>query len=773
MLRSKVAMLNCIYCNNIYNNPKILNCLHSLCKECITKLQQDEKATSIVCPTCNESTPWPEKGVSSLPSNIRLREKAEEDKMKQKVTTNVPVPCNSCDDDDAGSSIAYCNDCKDFLCEECWKAHQKVKLTKSHSSFLLGKESSTSKVDTPTSSSDNDPKCFDHMLSLKYYCMQCSIPVCAECFLIAHNGHPVCEMGDQAEESKPVLQNIIEKLTVNAKSLETVISAIDDRKKLVRSRKSEVENVIKQAFAKLYESIRKREEALLRECNELAIAKETRLTLQQESIQGLLSCLNLCCSLSSIATSKYTDVQLLSIARTLLNRAINLQEQFTNTPTDVCEMACIKAEVNTDSLIAMVAEVGLVVDSSPCSNNTTVIIPRTKLGLGAEMKVTVVSRDRSDTRLDKGGSVVRCSLRYSGGIPPSHLPPASFHPLPALAPTHSFQYGTTMRGPRVKLKEMKGGEIITTPEGIKKKVTGKQWRTLCGMDNCWKASQKSGLCTKHHNSLISPPAMPSRRSNGIKRSMSNIQDQIEDSTDGIDLGSKKKRRMDSQPDGINSFPNNGNSKQPQETEYCVNDNNDGTYTATIQSKILGQHQLSITINGQAIQGSPFRLEVVPQRDYRNINDPVQVVDNAGSPRYIAFSDDGNMFVTCSDKSICVYDSTGQWKTTIGSIKGDGSEGDGSEGDDSEEEGDGELQFNDPWGLAVSGDIIYVAELCGQRIHKLTTGGESLGTYGEEGTSAGQFTGPFAVGISPDGKIYVSDCGNRVQVFNPDWSLSRD
>ena len=307
--------------------------------------------------------------------------------------------------------------------------------------------------------------------------------------------------------------------------------------------------------------------------------------------------------------------------------------------------------------------------------------------------------------------------------------------------------------------------------------------------------------------------MPTRRSSGIKRSMSNIQNQIED-TDGIDLGSKKKRRMDSQPDGINSFPNNVNSKQPQETEYCVNDNNDGTYTATIQSKIcqLGQHQLSITINGQAIQGSPFRLEVVPQRDYHSINDRVQVVDNAGRPRCIAFSDDGNMFVTCSDKSICVYDSTGQWKTTIGSIKGDhgsegddSEEGDGSEGDDKEEEGDGsegeeeegdgseeegdgsegdgseeegdgsegdeELQFNDPWGLAVSGDIIYVTENFRHRVCKLTTGGEFLGTYGEKGTSAGQLTYPTVIGISPDGKIYVSDGGNCVQVFNPDWSLS--
>ena len=599
-------MSNCVYCNNVYSDPKILNCLHSFCKECITKLQQDEETTSIVCPTCNESNPLPEGGVSYLPSNIRLREKAEEDKIKQKVTTDVPVPCDSCEDDQAGSSIAYCNDCQDFLCEECWKAHQKLRLSRSHSSILL-KESSISKVDMPTASStDNNSKCFDHMLPLKYYCTQCSIHVCAECSVIAHNGHPVCELSNQAEKSKLVLRNITKKLNVYEQCLETTIPAIDKRKQVVESRRSKAKNIIKQAFAKLNELIRKREEALLQECNEIAIAKETRLTLQQERIQELLACLNLCCSLSSIATNEYTDVQLLSIARTLLNRATSLQEQVTNTPTDVCETACITAEVNTDSLIAMVVEVGSVVDSSPCSNNTTVIIPRTKLGVGAEMKVTVVSRDRSGKRLDEGVSIVRCSLRCNGG-------------------------------------------------------------------KC--------------------------------------------------------------------------------VECCVNDNDDGTYTVTIQSKILGQHQLSITINGQVIQGSPFRLEVVPQRDYRNINDPVQVVNDAGSPRYIAFSDDGSMFVTDSSNCIHMYDSTGQWQTTIGS------------------EGDGELQFNAPYGLAIGGDVIYVAENEGHRIHKLTTGGEFLGTYGKKGTSAGQLTDPYAIGISPDGKIYVSDCRSRVQAFNPDWSLS--
>ena len=59
----------------------------------------------------------------------------------------------------------------------------------------------------------------------------------------------------------------------------------------------------------------------------------------------------------------------------------------------------------------------------------------------------------------------------------------------------------------------------------------------------------------------------------------------------------------------------------------------------------------------------------------------------------------------------VYDSNGRQKTTIGSY------------------GTGPLQFNGPTGIAISGDILYVVEHNGSRIHELTLGGRFLGVYG--------------------------------------------
>ncbi len=109
-------------------------------------------------------------------------------------------------------------------------------------------------------------------------------------------------------------------------------------------------------------------------------------------------------------------------------------------------------------------------------------------------------------------------------------------------------YNPATRGPRVKLKDYKGakkGEIIVTPEGVKKKFNGKQWRRLCGVEDCWKESQKCGLCSKHLNSPA-PPLIPMPRrspSTSVKRSLST---ESSSKSATLDFEQYKRRRIHSQ-----------------------------------------------------------------------------------------------------------------------------------------------------------------------------------------------------------------------------------
>ena len=601
----------CSYCENSYKDPRILSCLHSYCLHCITKIHVQKDTPSITCPSCNHLTPLPVEGVASFPLNIRFKEEARQDKLLQRIISSPPV-CDSCEED-RSVSVAYCRDCDDLLCQDCWDIHRKIKVTRSHTTIATkdfkNRQIEQSEV-LPFLASSSSEVCPNHKIEFGFYCKQCAVLVCGGCGFEKHSNHStaVLKISKQVVQTKEeILQNTKELPEKNTQ-LEKLIRAINEAKKKLKVCKEKVDSIIQETFCRLRQLIDQREKALLAENSEISTGKETRLSIQQESLQRLIESMSQCHSLASIATSQYTDVQLLSIAQTLQDRADSLQQQFTNTSLDLCETPDISVEVNTDTLAQMIREFGGVSDPSPSSSNTTAVVPRQKLGIRAKMKVKVTTRNFSGKELIKGGSVVRGILTSSG-----------------------------------------------------------QGRVDCP----------------------------------------------------------------------------------------VSDNGDGTYLVSVIPQQLGQHQLSITVNGWGIQSSPFKLSVVAQRDYTKLKDPVQTITGIKSPMYIAFSDNGDMFVT-SERDHCIHvcDSSGKKKTTIGS------------------KGSGKLKFNEPQGIAITGDVIYVAEYDGNRIHKLTTGGEFLGTFGERGSDIGQFDGPCDIKISPDGKVYVADRdNNRVQVFHPDWTYS--
>lgn len=55
---------------------------------------------------------------------------------------------------------------------------------------------------------------------------------------------------------------------------------------------------------------------------------------------------------------------------------------------------------------------------------------------------------------------------------------------------------STPRSP-ITAQKYKKGDVVSTPNGIRKKFNGKQWRRLCSKDGCTKESQRRGYCSRH------------------------------------------------------------------------------------------------------------------------------------------------------------------------------------------------------------------------------------------------------------------------------------
>ncbi|XP_057651023.1 putative transcription factor capicua isoform X5 [Diorhabda carinulata] len=56
---------------------------------------------------------------------------------------------------------------------------------------------------------------------------------------------------------------------------------------------------------------------------------------------------------------------------------------------------------------------------------------------------------------------------------------------------------TTPRSQATTPHKYRKGDVVSNPNGIRKKFNGKQWRRLCSVDDCKKESQRRGYCSRH------------------------------------------------------------------------------------------------------------------------------------------------------------------------------------------------------------------------------------------------------------------------------------
>ena len=82
-------------------------------------------------------------------------------------------------------------------------------------------------------------------------------------------------------------------------------------------------------------------------------------------------------------------------------------------------------------------------------------------------------------------------------------------------------------------------------------------------------------------------------------------------------------------------------------------------------------------------------------------------------------------------------------------------------------GNGDGQFNMPWGVGVDPDdgTIIVSDWRNDRVQKFSESGEYIFQFGSSGDGRGQLSRPAGISLDRHGDIYVADRGNhRIQMF---------
>lgn len=119
------------------------------------------------------------------------------------------MKCSSCSDDISATS--YCMECKEFICDSCVQAHQRLKITKDHT--IKTKEEAM--VDNQAAPGDDKSlMCHVHTQEkLSLFCETCDKLTCRDCQLVDHRDHKYKFAHEIATETRGSLSSLLSEIT--------------------------------------------------------------------------------------------------------------------------------------------------------------------------------------------------------------------------------------------------------------------------------------------------------------------------------------------------------------------------------------------------------------------------------------------------------------------------------------------------------------------------------------------------------------------------------
>ncbi|KAK0410040.1 hypothetical protein QR680_004909 [Steinernema hermaphroditum] len=220
----------CPYCNRDFRKPRVLDCLHSMCEDCIiaqldgrnemkqTRRSSDEHPTPpgvIRCPVCSQD--------SHVGNDVRFVNDMLLDYIRLKNmpngSSNAVAKCQSCKS--GQQAISYCQDCRSYLCALCFNAHHDMLAFHTHSVIDL---QDMGRMLPGFGFNFNMTICTLHRQSLEKYCVQCKLALCSMCLVDdVHKSHEVYVMDEKARtvlcnEIASVIQYIEERASFTAQA---------------------------------------------------------------------------------------------------------------------------------------------------------------------------------------------------------------------------------------------------------------------------------------------------------------------------------------------------------------------------------------------------------------------------------------------------------------------------------------------------------------------------------------------------------------------------
>lgn len=216
--------LQCMICSKRHKDPRILECFHSFCRECIDKhINKIEAKASFACPMCRTEIVIPKSGVKGFKVNYYIRA------IQASAAFSTFSNCDKCKPETVEAEDR-CLECESNYCDTCSNRHIDTDGHRDHHVIKLSKPETKSITQLSHKS-----YCEKHKEENKFYCMLCEIPVCKECVakVSDHKGHKYKSIQEGAKEKREKVNPMIKSMHEYLPCLQDYVKEMVDSKKLL------------------------------------------------------------------------------------------------------------------------------------------------------------------------------------------------------------------------------------------------------------------------------------------------------------------------------------------------------------------------------------------------------------------------------------------------------------------------------------------------------------------------------------------------------------
>ena len=703
VLKKLEEQLNCSICLDTYTDPKLLQCFHVYCQQCLVPLgvRDQQGQLSLTCPACRQVTPIPDRGVAGLKPAFHINHLLEIYKDSVKKLDNPAVTPERA----VGGTIV-------------------------------------TKVTTP--SRNMAEYCFEHTEEeLKLYCETCGKLVCLQCVIQGgkHHDHDHALLKVAFEKYKNEISLSLEPMEKQVVLIEKALAELNTRCGEISNQRAAIEDNVHVTFRQLREVLTVRETELIGKLHQMTQAKLKGLAAQSDQIETTLAKLNSCLHFmrESLRTGKESDVLMMKA-----NTVQQVKELTTPFQQDM-----LKPNTEADMIFSALADM-----TAMCQDYGQVISP----GSLDPSNCQVTGKGVEAAKVMEKSTVLLQAVNYGGKSYEKPIMSLECELESEITFTrascsverrgqsqYEISYQPTIKGRHQLHIKVEGQHVRGSPFSVAVTLPieklGTPILTIGDMEEPWGVAinQRGEVVVsdryRHCVSVFSPNGVK-LRSFGSRGSGHGLFDIPK----GVAVGGK------------------GNILVAEYNNHRIQKfTAEGKFLAVVGTKGSGRLQFHFPIDIATSNNKVYVADL--------LNHCIQVLHSdltfsstfgkRGSgkglfnhPQGIACDSTGNVYVADRDNHrVQVFTAEGKFLRMFGG------------------RGQGMRELNRPISIAVHDGLLYVGEGGNGRVSVFTLEGQFVTSFGSKGAGPGQFGWPCGLAVDSNGVVYVCDNTNKnVQVF---------